>query len=260
MNRGMWMGVAVLFIGVALQINVRWRAPDTPSVESAEPLDGLVETTTLPANWPQVLETLEPPSDRKTVDQLLRLTERFDDHEVGQQVLRTLERLGGSAGTRALYHLGNARPELTSEAATRLSRVRDREAAPALLEIVRASDTPVEFVAAALRSLGHTRLRHTVNEIASLAADRDRDKRTRVAATDALGWIADPRALPTLIALLESPTGAIRRRAIRSVGRIRAPEALEALETLVNSTPHDNERNLATDALARLRGEPVFRD
>ena len=38
------------------------------------------------------------------------------------------------------------------------------------------------------------------------------------------------------------------------------PEALEALETLVNSTPHDNERNLVTDALARLRGEPVFRD
>ena len=160
---------------------------------------------------------------------------------------------------RALYAIGTRREDLVSEAAVRLSRVRGRESAPALLEIIADPAAPDELVAAALRSLGRTALRRPVDEIGAIASDVQRSVRVHVAAVEALGWIADPAGLSVLIPLLRSPERAVRRQAIRSMGRIRAPRSIAALEELVETGSNEQERLMAADALARLQGKPVFR-
>ncbi len=174
-------------------------------------------------------------------------------------MLRTLERLGGADSVRLLYDIGTRREDLISEAAVRLSRVRGRDCAPALLEIVVDPAAPDELVAAALRSLGHTALRGPVDKIRAIAADSQRSVNVRIAAGEALGWIADPAGLSVLIPLLRSPERAVRRQAIRSLGRIRDPRSIAALEELVETGSNEQERLMAEDALAPLQGKPVLR-
>ena len=222
-------------------------------------LDELLRAERLPTDWESVLDQLARSRSRGAVSRLHELVRRHPDRAVAQQVLRTLERLGGVDSVRALYAIGTRREDLVSEAAVRLSRVRGRESAPALLEIIADPAAPNEFVAAALRSLGHTALRGPVDAIRAIAADGERLVSVRVAAVEALGWIADPAGLAVLIPLLRSPERAIRRQVIRSLGRIRAPRSIAALEELVETGSNEQERLMAADALAPLLGKPVLR-
>ena len=222
-------------------------------------LDELLRAERLPTDWENVLDQLARSRSRGAVSRLHELVRRHPDRAVAQQVLRTLERLGGVDSVRALYAIGTRREDLVSEAAVRLSRVRGRESAPALLEIIADPAAPNELVAAALRSLGHTALRGPVDAIRAIAADGERPVRVRVAAVEALGWIADPAGLAVLVPLLRSPERAIRRQVIRSLGRIRAPLSIAALEELVDTGSNEQERLMAADALAPLLGKPVLR-
>ena len=222
-------------------------------------LDDLVWAERLPTDWESVLDQLARSRTPGAARGLHELVRRHPDRDVTQQVLRTLERLGGIDAVRVLYALGTQREELVSEAAVRLSRVRGRECAPALLEIIVDPAAPDELVAAALRSLGRTALRGPVDEIRAIASGGQRSVQVRVAAVEALGWIADPAGLSVLIPLLRSPERAVRRQVIRSVGRIRAPRSIAALEELVETGSNEQERRMAADALARLQGKPVFR-
>ncbi len=222
-------------------------------------LDELLRAERLPTDWESVLDQLARSRSRGAVSRLHELVRRHPDRAVAQQVLRTLERLGGVDSVRAMYAIGTRREDLVSEAAVRLSRVRGRESAPALLEIIADPAAPNELVAAALRSLGHTALRGPVDAIRAIAADGERLVSVRVAAVEALGWIADPAGLAVLIPLLRSPERAIRRQVIRSLGRIRAPLSIAALEEFVETGSNEQERLMAKDALAPLQGKPVLR-
>ncbi len=241
------------------------RQPPTPEL-SREPvaeasaaeleqlLEGLARTEHLPADWVSGLEQLSGAPGG--VQRLRELVRRHPDVEVAQQVLRTLERLGGIDAARSLYEIGIERRELISEAAVRLSRVRERSAAPALLEIITDPAAPDDLAAAALRSLGQTALRDPVDAIRAIAVDGQRSVSVRVAAVEALGSIADPAGLSGLIPLLESPERAVRREAIRSVGRVRDPRSIAALRNLIATASNEQERLMAEDALARLEGRP----
>ena len=222
-------------------------------------LDDLVRAERLPTDWESVLDQLARSRTPGAARRLHELVRRHPDRAVTQQVLRPLERLGGIDSVRVLYAIGTEREELVSEAAVRLSRVRGRECAPALLEIIADPAAPDELVAAALRSLGHTALRRPVDEIGAIASDVQRSVRVHVAAVEALGWIADPAGLAVLIPLLRSPERAVRRQVIRSLGRIRAPRSIAALEEFVETGSNEQERLMAADALAPLLGKPVLR-
>ncbi len=281
MRKSFWLvGAGLLVGGVALQLDfgqdgagvrpgspppsdpplTRPRSTVSPALRATDRrLEAILSAPSLAADWASVLDEVLPPGTPETVSLLRRLVERYPAPEIAQQVFRALESLGGVEAVRALYEIGRERQDLTTGAAVRLSRVRGRAAAPALLEIIRDRTAPDEFVAAALRCLGHTTLRHPVDEIRAIAIDTKRPLGVRVAAVEALGSIADPVALPGLISLLKSPQRLLRRQAIRSVGRIRASESIAALEDVVRTGPNDQERLMAREALARLRGEPLLR-
>ncbi len=158
---------------------------------------------------------------------------------------------------RALHEIGRADPEIIEDAAVRVSRVSGRDAEPALLEVLDREAEKGPLAAAAVHALGRTCLRSNVPRLA-LIASQGKDGRVKLAAIDALGSIADPEALPTLISLLEDPEPRARRQAIRALGRIRAERAREALEEHIlrlEERPSPLEESLAREAVARLRGE-----
>ena len=55
----------------------------------------------------------------------------------------------------------------------------------------------------------------------------------------ALGENAEPKALPVLLALADSPNTAVRRAAIRALGMHRSPESLAKLVSLLRETDKD---------------------
>ncbi|MBI4606487.1 MAG: HEAT repeat domain-containing protein, partial [Planctomycetes bacterium] len=209
------------------------------------------------ADWPALLAglaSLSGPEARPAVPLLVELASRPGGAEALPAVLRALERIGGPEAARALHALGRERPEAAEDAAARLSRIEDRDAAPALLEVLEAEGGRGPFAAGAARALGRTRLRAHVQRLAALAAGAA-DLRVREAAVEALGEVADPEALPALERLLEDPEARVRRPAIRALGRIRAPRSFAALEALLAREPPPLEESIAKEALARLRGE-----
>ena len=257
---GAWVAGGLLFVfGLFLQSRIERVSIDSSAAPQASRVEALANSPTLQPGWTDVLESLDPPADRGTVDALTRFIRAHPDRDPIQQALRALEKLGGAYGVKAIHLIGGERPEFAEEAAVRLSRVRGRDAAPALLDVIRDTKASDLFVAAALRSLGQTTLRDTLPEILTIASDETRSTKIRVAATHALGSIADPEALAVLTSLLRSSTLHVRRQAIRAIGRIRSPAAVNALQSFVASSTNDQERVLAREALDRLYGKPTLR-
>jgi HEAT repeat protein len=232
------LGLGLLGLGLVLQV-VAWRRGPAP------------------ASLAGALDALEGPDARDALPALRRIAAGRPDPDVLREVLRALERIGGEEAALLVHDLGRAEPSLQDEAALRLSRIEGRDAAPALHEIIEREGGKGPFAAAAARALGRAGLRSAVPALANLAASTP-DPAVKRGAADALGLIADPDGLPSLLPLLGDPDPAVRRQAIRAVGRIRSPLAVEGLEAFLARTPGPAppEERLAREALARLRGEP----
>lgn len=206
----------------------------------------------------EAIEALPEADVRRGATALAALAESTEDPETIQAILRALERGGGSESVRALHQIGRRLPS-PEGAAVRLSRLRGRDAAPALLEVLDAERGEGALAAAAVRALGRTGLRSLLPRLLE-AARVGKDPAVRVEAVEALGTIADPDALPLLVSLLEDPDGRIRQKAIRSLGRIRKPESVAALEQFLRGSAARApplEEVLAREALSVLRGEPL---
>ena len=68
---------------------------------------------------------------------------------------------------------------------------------------------------------------------------RDADPGVVEKAIVALGEIEEPKALPVLLALADSPKPAVRRAATRALGVYRTPESLAKLVSLLKETDKD---------------------
>ncbi len=94
---------------------------------------------------------------------------------------------------------------------------------------------------------------------------KTQDQRTRAAAAEALGAIGSRRAVPALIqAALRDCAWQVRREAVRALGRIGDPAAVEALRLVAqaHSTPHcleDASVTEAVDSALEILGHPPGR-
>ena len=90
----------------------------------------------------------------------------------------------------------------------------------------------------------------TLNPMASSPGEADRYP-VRQAAAKALGLIANPQAVPALIAALEDSESKVCQEAAEALGRIRDPKAVPSLAGLLNS--HDDDlREKAIGALVQI--------
>jgi HEAT repeat protein len=80
---------------------------------------------------------------------------------------------------------------------------------------------------------------------------RDRNRRTRLTAVEALGLTRDPRAVGPLCAALGDESSLVRERAAEALGQIGDPAALEALVRALRDADH-GVRGKAVRALALL--------
>jgi len=262
------MGLVLLCLGIYLQIEVKTSAPErlesAPDDARALPPEEPAAVAALRAairngetdSWPEpeLIKALSSVESAQAVSVLDDLSLQTTDRDVFKQILQALETAGGVEAVRLLYRIGKKENDLAELAAVRLSRIHDRAAAVALVDVLEREGGVGPFAAAATRALGRTRLRHYVPRLIELA--REGDLGVRLAAVDGLGAIADSDALPILIDLLRDPGARVRRQAIRALSRIRSPGAIEALEGFLQTTPSPPpfEASLAQDSLARQRG------
>ena len=253
----------LLLLGLVLQGYLHFREPgDGSDLDDARIENAATSAASAPVS-PHVDAPAAPettgagaPTNVRTWVQRIEGTTQPEDV---QSVLRELELEGGDLAVRALQAIASARQELLTDVAVRLSRLRQREAAPALVEVFEAEDGRGPLAVAALRALGATRLRQHVDLHLRVALDTTAEVAVREAAIEALGLIADPVARDTLRNLQDDTNPRLRRRALRSLGRIPGPETERILEAVQQDAEREQERMLAEDLLKGLRGQGRLR-
>lgn len=146
--------------------------------------------------------------------------------------------------------LQSPEPEVRADAAKRLGELRDKEAVPQLIALVRDTVPVVRFEA--VLALGRIGAREAVKPIFEVAKGDKRDD-VAMAATKALADIGSSATDP-LIKLLTSPRPVVRMTAARGLGRLHAFKAVEPLIHLLR----DRDPNVRRAAIAALRriGDP----
>ncbi|MEM7231114.1 MAG: HEAT repeat domain-containing protein [Planctomycetota bacterium] len=186
------------------------------------------------------------------VDLLHKLFERVSAIDSRIAVLDALEQIGDPTAVRALAAIARGSEDFGDQAAVHLSSVDSRAAAPALVEVFEEENRKGPIAAAAIRAIGRTRLREHLSLV--MAASGVDDVDVVIAATMALGSIGDPEGVSALRQALESETSKVRRAAIRSLGKIRSEQTVQALEAHAKRTSSEHERELVKEALDGLRG------
>lgn len=168
----------------------------------------------------------------------------------GRVVLRRLLVDLYAATSRPLIHtLRHGTPEAAAAARARLSGLGVRALKP-LLDALSDSDAPRQRVALEiLGHLGNPNATVGLLNVAEGTASRD----VRLGALRAAATLADPRALPRLVALARSDDSALATLAAWGVGHIRTPAATAALLPLAARGDHPDAAAMATLMLSRTR-------
>jgi HEAT repeat protein len=154
--------------------------------------------------------------------------------------------LGGSHSIPALVRsLTDPDPEVVMFAASVLGKSRDPAAIPHLVALLEHDD--INVAQAAIDSLSQLRPAPAVDALIRVL---DRDPWLRFAAVHALGEIADPRAIGSLLPLLEDE--AVREIVIEALGKIGSPEALSILSGLLRESGDSSSFGLCLRAIGEL--------
>jgi HEAT repeat protein len=147
------------------------------------------------------------------------------------QVLIAIEKALIRFGADALPILVPAlrRPETAVSAARVLAKLDDMEAARALVDALCSRDDFV--VAAVTRSLIGTRNTSLLDAL--VRAIQQGNVRTRQAAADALGWMADRRSVEVLVAALGDEDWKVCANAVIALGRLNDRRAVTPLVALI---------------------------
>jgi len=138
------------------------------------------------------------------------------------------------------------------EAAYALSRLAATAAEPLLAAL---QDPNAEVRMNAARALGGIRDRKAVGPLIALLKDKDPDeaqrRRVRCQAAQALGRLGDTEATLHLIATLKDEHWEVRRDAVRALGEIKDPRALDPMLKMLSDMAHV--RDAAAEALLETR-------
>lgn len=165
-----------------------------------------------------------------------------------RNALTLLSDLGDAGCLQAIVPLlRHAEPRVRRAAVRALWKLGGPASEPHL--IARMKDTDPETLHEIFFALGQLRSENSVAPTAELALDKRIQERLRVQATDTLGLIASPRALPALVELLRrkglfaaTEPPAVRLAAARALTVLGTPEAREALLRVVDAEPRGVER------------------
>lgn len=260
-----------VLLATGLGLLAGWRSsgrPDAPppgsAVEGGSALEALRSSlsSARPAAWQSLVEALgrdESPGARSEGPSLLaQVYSRSSEAGLRAGVLASLEALGSpqACGRLAeIFRLGN---EDSSQAAMRLSRIKDLLCAARLKIIIEEEKRSGELARAALRALGRTRSRAAADFCGELCAATYQPAIRREAA-EALGRIAENSSVPVLAKLLGDGEAKVRQAAIQSLGLIRCEPSRQALEMhRAKKGLGGREADLVEEALGRLLGrEPA---
>lgn len=223
-------------------------------------------------------------------DSLTRLLEG-DVPRVRAAAARAMGRIGDPRAIEPLERTMEAdrRPEVRGEAAFALGLIGSPESAPALvrrlsaephtwalgevaLALGRLTETPPGTGAALVPLLhhGHPHVREQVLEALALIADSTTTEALVAATHDPIASVAWRAAyalekvpntgqVPRLLELTRSSTSLVQRHAMRSLGRLAAPEAVPVLAERLHPTAEEwQARVVAADALGRIGGDDAL--
>lgn len=95
----------------------------------------------------------------------------------------------------------------------------------------------------------------TVVSELSAAATTDKNADVRRFAVEALGWVAQPEAIPALVQATKDTSATVRRYAATELGKLADPQAVDALSAMLSGKgdPDDDVRWAAVVALGKLQ-------
>lgn len=134
-------------------------------------------------------------------------------------------------------------------AVTKLVALRDPASVPVLLEVCARRGDEEPLARQAVIALGHFDTPSSRQMLVEIAASRD--SIMREAAARSLGRLRAREALPTLTTLVSYPSAPVRAAAIRALGRIGDPDAATSIATALGDSHHDV-RHVARAALEQL--------
>ncbi len=95
-----------------------------------------------------------------------------------------------------------------------------------------------------------------MKDIAELTRELgDKDSNIRRRAAEALGLIADERALDPLVLVLKDKNRFVRQEAILALGKIRSSRSVEHLTKALNTEKDEVVKDFMIKALERLQGK-----
>jgi HEAT repeat protein len=205
--------------------------------------------------------------DREAVPRILGLIPNIDDYVAGC-AMRAAGKIGDPVAVPALLKVLSSRnDELKYYAAEALGSVGDVRAVSPLIKLLKADG----LQGAAARALGGIRNDRAIDALIGvvkgnydrLATDSWSREMLRGWAMESLSQLRAKRAIPTIMLSLADKRGDVRRSAMRALGRMKATEALSAINAHVHSSDDSLERFDAVEAVARISrpaGVALLRD
>lgn len=177
------------------------------------------------------------------------------DDYAAYRSLRKLSGLGPSAAARALRLLADPQPYVRARAAILVGETRNPRHAAQVLPLLQ--DQAAEVRMAAASALGSLCSPQATTPLLALVEDEKQPLEVRTAATRSLALLAAPEAVPALQKLLQLPpeeqNAPLREAAVIALGACRTPEAIKELRDRLRPDRESSVavRTLAAEGLAR---------
>lgn len=170
------------------------------------------------------------------------------------QAAEALGSLGSPEGIAALVRAANsdANRNVRVRAITSLGRIDSSEVISPIRHVLESPRSDPEFEAAAVAA-GRRRIAEVEPDLIKVCADTGRSEHVRSAAVTALGLMASPDALGTIVHLTRDPSPVVRFNAIGAIDEmLDTSSAVDVVSILTNATEEKFVRVRAASALARM--------
>lgn len=206
----------------------------------------------------QMADRLRPLADVKSIADLTRIAERYDDPENASLAVFLLSRAAEPTSAGAFLGKLLAQcpdPNIRFDVAAALEHVQDSSAEAALTSALH-NDADVDVRARAAQALGHVRGPSASRVLSSVLKQSDEHWRVLDEAAEALAFAGDSEALPVLRAALSHPRAEVRFSAVYALGAIGDESVIQSLEAIAasdsGSTDAGSVADEAREAIAEI--------